>query len=166
MSSYLEQIMSDSCGNEVVAPNSTTEFGLRKTQYLFVHHLVCLRRWAKMVVTYFKSFTSIHVEGFRNVKHVPSEFGSQHLPHRHQTRSCSSQHALSARWEDMAMNHWVLLPVSVFCGPGIATFLNHHLSIPGFRYISYLTLCSWLPVTFLADSISLKFHRKGSVCRL
>jgi len=150
--------MSDSCGIKVIASNSTTEFGLRKRQYLFVRHFVCLRRWAKMFVTYFKAFTSIHVEGFRNVKLVPSEFGSQHH---------SSQHVLSPRGEDMAMNHWVLLPVSVFCGPGIATF-KWPFEYPWFQVhkLPYLILRSWLPVTFLSDSISLKFHRKGSACRL
>lgn len=141
----------DSCGSEVVAPNLTTEFGLRKRQYLFVHHLACLRRWAKMAVTYFKPFTSIRVEGFRNVKHVPSEFGSQHLPDRHQIRSCSSKHALSGRWEDMAMNHWVLLPVSEFCGPGIATFKSP-FQYPWFQvhklpYLMQLATC-YIPVRF------------------
>jgi len=102
-------------------------------------------------VTYFKAFTSIHVEGFRNAKRVPSEFGSQQLPDRHQIRYCSSQHVLSPRWEGMAMNHWVLLPVSVFCGPGIAIFKSP-FEYPWFQvhklpYLMQLATC-YIPVRF------------------
>ena len=95
--------MSGSCRSKVIAANSTTEFGLRKRQYLFVHRFVCPQTMSENGRDLFQG-TSIHVEGFRNVKLVPSEFGSQHLPDR-QKRYCSSHHALSPRWEDMAMNH-------------------------------------------------------------
>jgi hypothetical protein len=105
-----------------------------------------------MVVTYFKAFISIHVEGFRNVKHVPSEFGSQHLPDGHDIRYCSSHHALSPRWEDMAVNHWVLLPVSV-CGPGIATFKSP-FGYPWFQVRKLPYLMQVLPV-----NVPVRFHK-------